>query len=103
MFKVNRIDARFNGHTHYRYFASLIKPVSFKDQHTALIQFDAARFWCTEAWGTSAELDIQSIKLRRGIPGSVTEWCWRSDFTKNKFRIYLKDSAEATLFKLRWC
>jgi hypothetical protein len=103
MFKVNKLDARFSGHTYYGFVGTLIIPSSYRERRTALIKFDTVRTWCIESWGPSAELDIQSGKLRLGIPETVTEWCWMSDFTQNKFRIYLKSSAEATLFKLKWC
>jgi hypothetical protein len=101
MFRINKLDRRYNGSKYYSYVAS-ISGFTFKDRNNSLIFFSAVREWCIETWGLSAELDIQTIKLRFGS-SSIDTWCWMSDFSNDKFRIYLKSSAEVTLFKLKWC
>ena len=102
MFNVNKIDARYNGSKYYRYVASIVGGVTYKDRAQSLVLFDTARAWCIETWGLSSELDIQTIKLRSNT-SSIDTWCWMSDFSHSKFRIYLKSTAEVTLFKLKWC
>ena len=59
--------------------------------------FHKMRIWCWDTYGASTERDacMRMWKLH------TWNWAWHVDDECS--RIYFKDEAELTMFKLKWC
>jgi hypothetical protein len=87
--KIKKLTRQFSGGDAFTHMVQYI----YKDAD----KFVEHRQWCWETWGASCELEYyhKTGKLN-------DRWCWMSDYSNSRIRIYFASQKEASHFGLRW-
>lgn len=95
-YKIQKLDARFNGYPHFSHCINAIGQESillnYPDRTATFLQM---RIWFWETFGPSRELKF----IRGADLGSIDlGWAWESE---HNLRIYVRDK-ELNWFLLKW-
>ena len=89
-FRVQRLDRRFKACGEFDYY---IEPGSFPLSENYL----ELREWFWESFGPGADIDM-FVGYNPPERTNKYRWAWHD----NEYRIYVKNSAELTVFELKW-
>lgn len=98
-FKTTKLDLRFSGYPHWKYFVTTSTTVSYSSVADRVHTFSIWREWCWNLWGSSKELELFYYTTNPG-PCHNAHWCWSSE--DDRRRIYLANDEDLMEFTLRW-
>lgn len=99
--KLITLDRRHTGYGIWKYY---VKSPLTQQYKVNKYLFYAWRAWCWETWGPSKEMteyDIDSILVDDMQNCTNNHWSWQND-KLTKYRIYLKNDDDASMFILKW-
>lgn len=95
---IKKLDSRYNGHPHFKFFVDINKPNTFTYPNRFQRYADhlLLRQWCHDQWGHSCEWDMYNVSVQYNIHN--THWCW--DAKEHKSRIFIAGAEEVSLICL---
>lgn len=92
---IKKLDSRYNGHPHFKFFVDIGKPDTFTyaNRYQRYTDHLLLRKWCHNQWGHSCEWDLYSQARQAEIHNP--HWCW--DVKEHKTRILIAGSEEVSL------